>query len=364
MGSMDMPSWAAYLPCDYERGLLTVPAAREMRRPSEVEILKFAATKATTIQEEVPIAQKPVVRPAVANPSLGMYGQIRGGQDVTSQLPATPTLFTSKSPVAGQVWKLARDPNGCREVQCAFETLDPEECAALASELRGHIWEAARCPHANHVVQKCILSLKPKAAQFIIDELLNNGLGPNAISQVARHRYGCRIVERLIERCEESQVRRLVEGLVPDAVQLAKHPYGNYVMQHILEHGPSDQRSKLTSILVHHAHAVGSDCYARAVVSKALAFGSPEDQVKLAQALVREVGLITTMARTRHGHVAAKYVLQHLDGADRAEACRQLSQEVSALRQSRYGRFVAACLGDAEGPIGSQYMVQAALGGG
>lgn len=206
------------------------------------------------------------------------------------------------------------------------------------------------------------MSLKPEAIQFIIDEVLANGIGPGGIAQVARHRYGCRIVERLIERSTESQVRTLVDELMSDAVQLSKHPYGNYVIQHILEHGPADQRAKLTTMLVQHVHTAGSDCYARAVVSKALAHGAHEDQVKLARALVKEDGLIVQMARTRHGHVAAKFVLQHLDGPDWTEACRQLSEEAVSLRQSRYGRFVAACLDGVEGPTDSQYVL--AVGGG
>ena len=120
-------------------------------------------------------------------------------------------------------------------------------------------------------------------------------------------------------------------------------------MQHLLEHGPPDQGRRLTRMLELHAHTAGSDCYARAVVSKALAHGVHADQVALARALLREPGLIATMARTRHGHTAAKFVLQNLQGADGAEARRQLAAELPVLRASRYGRFVATCLTSREG---------------
>jgi len=258
--------------------------------------------------------------------------------------------FRPLAQVAGRVWALARDPRGCREVQRALEVAGSDEArSALANELRGHVWEAMRCPHANHVLQKCIVSMRPQQSQFIIDELLCGTAGPSGASQAARHRYGCRIVERLIEHCPPQQVKRLVEDLVSDAVALSKHPYGNYVMQHLLEHGPPDQRRRLTRMLELHAHTAGSDCYARAVVSKALSHGAHADQVALARALLREPGLIATMARTRHGHVAAKFVLQNLEGQDSVEARRQLTADLAVLRASRYGRFVAACLSPPEG---------------
>jgi len=251
----------------------------------------------------------------------------------------------SPASVVSNVWALSREAQGCRQVQKALETARSDEARnAIAAELQGHVWEAMRCPHANHVLQKCIVALRPKASQFIIDELLSTTQGGGGISQAARHRYGCRIVERLVEHCPPGQVSELVEKLVADATALSKHPYGNYVMQHLLEHGPTDQRRRLVASLKENAAAAGSDCYARAVISKALTHGAREDQVALGRALLREPGLLTTMARTRHGHVAAKFVLLHLNGPEQEEARRQLTLDLEVIRASRYGRFVVACL--------------------
>eukprot|EP00425_Heterocapsa_triquetra_P047058 CAMPEP_0195074424 /NCGR_PEP_ID=MMETSP0448-20130528/17536_1 /TAXON_ID=66468 /ORGANISM="Heterocapsa triquestra, Strain CCMP 448" /LENGTH=223 /DNA_ID=CAMNT_0040106677 /DNA_START=15 /DNA_END=683 /DNA_ORIENTATION=- len=211
--------------------------------------------------------------------------------------------------VAGYVWKLSRDAEGCRAVQNALEGAGSDQArAVLAAELRGHIWEALRCPHANYVLQKCITTMRPQASQFIIDELQRRG--PGAATQAARHRFGCRILERLLEHCLPSQVRGLVEALVGDAVSLASHPYGNYVVQHILEHGAPDQQARLAGLFADHVLMLGSDSYASAVVAKALTHGSQEGRVGLAQALLKAPGLLPAMAHTRHGHVAAKFVLQ------------------------------------------------------
>lgn len=261
--------------------------------------------------------------------------------------PDGPTLPPSgPSDVGGQVWRMSRDAEGSRAVQQALhEARTDEERMLLAEELRGHVWEATKCPHANHVLQKCIISMRPQALQFIIDEFCEDGKGGPVA--VANHKFGCRVLERLIEHCPQSQVAKLVDLLAPSAVSLASNPYGNYVMQHLIEHGPSDHRHKFILLLQENAAKLGVDAYARAVLSKALAHANADDQIALARALLRQKGLIATMARTRHGHPAVKSMLNVLTGTDAAEARRQLLQEIETLRKSRYGRFAAVLL-DAE----------------
>lgn len=221
---------------------------------------------------------------------------------------------------------------------------DGEARVALASELRGHVWEAIRCPHANYVVQKCISMMPPQACQFIIDELLRRGTG--AVASAARHRFGCRILERLLERCSQLQARPLVDDLISDAVALSSHPYGNYVVQHVLEHGPPDQQRRLCGLLGRHVATLGPDGYASAVVAKALSHGSKETRLLVARHVASSPGLVAQMARTRHGHLAVKLVLQLLEDfpQERDAACKELEADVSGLRASRYGRFVASSL--------------------
>jgi len=245
--------------------------------------------------------------------------------------------------ILGQVWSLSRDSRGCRLVQEVLHEATEEDRAAVIAELHGHIWQALQCPHANYVVQKCIDVMRPHASQFIVDELMQRG--PGAVVQAARHRFGCRILQRLLEHCSPLQVQELCESLLNNAVALCTHQYGNYVMQHLLDHGTESQRHRLTSVLVTHAYAMGSDGYACGVVRKALSVSAHDDQVALARALLAERGLLTVMARNRHGHIAAKLVLQALEGDDLELARRQLAADAQSLSTSRYGRFVVACLG-------------------
>merc|ERR1719343_1869951 len=114
------------------------------------------------------------------------------------------------SPLSGRVWSLARDAQGCREVQNALEAArTEEERLAIAMELQSHVWDAMRCPHANYVLQKSIALLKPLSSQFIIDEIVRKGA--RAVAQAAKHKYGCRIIQRLLEHCKTAQVRDLAD---------------------------------------------------------------------------------------------------------------------------------------------------------
>uniref|UniRef100_A0A7S0ZXQ9 PUM-HD domain-containing protein n=1 Tax=Noctiluca scintillans TaxID=2966 RepID=A0A7S0ZXQ9_NOCSC len=281
----------------------------------------------------------------------GLHDAARNGQELwpdsvrsveQREAPPAPLMPSSVSSVFGRVWKLSRDPQGCREVQRAFDDAGCDSVrVSLAEELRGHVWDCLRDPSGNHVVQKCIVTMRPQASQFILDELRNTG--PRSFVAVAKHQYGCRIVERLLEHCHPLQVQMLTDEIMSEALSLCKHPYGNYVVQHLLEHGKDVQKHFLTNLMAAHARSVGSDFHASAVVTKALICAAPADSSALARALLCEDGLIPAMARTRHGHTSVQAILHHLDSPERDEAVRQLMPHFGDLQTSRYGRNVASC---------------------
>ncbi|CAK9063748.1 unnamed protein product, partial [Durusdinium trenchii] len=167
--------------------------------------------------------------------------------------------------VFGRVWEYSQDAAGCREVQLAIEMADEESRWRIAAELQDHVWDAACGPHANHVLQKCILVMHPNHVQFIVDVLVRQQL----VSQAARHKYACRIVQRLIERCPAKQTRHILEALTRDAQSISCHAYGNYVIQHVLQHCV-DSVPNLCRVLEEHLPALSSDVYGAAVVSCAM----------------------------------------------------------------------------------------------
>jgi len=238
--------------------------------------------------------------------------------------------------VAGRVWSLSQEAHGCRQVQQALETAPSDASReALARELSGHILEACKCPHANHVLQKVILLLPSSSLQFVVDEMM-----AGQITQIARHKYGCRIIQRLVEQSNPSQVLQLVEKALTDIPSLSRHPYGTYVVQNILQHGSDEHRRQIVKVVVKDIRVLGSEAHGCAVVSAALSHGPDADRAALAQILLREAGLLVFLASSRHGHIAALRALDLLEGSDLTDARSRLHAEAESLRNSRYGRIV------------------------
>lgn len=245
--------------------------------------------------------------------------------------------------VEGYVWSLCQKQKGCRLVQDAIDACPTDHAReSLARELKGHVWDAVRCPHANFVVQKLFVSVRPQACQFVVDEILQHG--PWAPAHIARHKYGCRIMQRMFEHCRSKQLKEIATCLLKEMQSLARHPYANYVVQMLLEHGTAAQRSQACQQFQQNAFLMGSDNSASAVVAKALACAPEEDRCNLARALTAEPGLLASMSRMRYGHVAVQLVLQILQGEDLSKAVKELSGRMSSLRTSRYGRLVLSAM--------------------
>jgi len=205
----------------------------------------------------------------------------------------------------------------------------------MALELAGHVGEVATSPHGNFVVQKCIALLPATALDFIITELCMKH-----IPWVARNKFGCRVVQRLLEKCPPGQVRGIVEALLAELAELARHPYGNYVVQHLLEHASAGPRRRVAVALASEARRLVADSFGCAVVIAGLSKGADEHRLLLARTLVTEPELLTQVACARRGHVVVSCVLQVLRGAEREAARSQLVARKEILCQSRFGRRV------------------------
>jgi hypothetical protein len=244
----------------------------------------------------------------------------------------------------GSVWQCARDADGCFRLQKALDdALSDQDRVTLSHELHTHVWEAIKCPHANHVLQKFIDTMRPSGSQFVINEIMQGGGA--CVGRIARHRFGCRILQRLLEHCSSNQIFDLVEIIILDARWLATHLYGNYVLQHVLEHcHVEDQISRLVGVLASNAAQVAAHCYGCAVLHKAFDYAQADARCALASSLVARPEVLLAMACSRHGHACVKLALQasHKEQSQEARSWLQERQEV--LKRSRYGRVLSKYL--------------------
>merc|ERR1711865_36601 len=102
----------------------------------------------------------------------------------------------------------------------------------------------------------------------------------------AKHRYGCRILERLIEHhCAALPIEALMDEIVAEASSLCRHSFANFVVQHVLEHGSSRQKANIAEVLLSDVCRLAKHRVASHVVQSALVYASLEDRARLKQAM-------------------------------------------------------------------------------
>jgi len=240
-----------------------------------------------------------------------------------TELLDLPEDDSRASKIQGNVWKLSQEAQGCRDVQQAIQSSALPIACRLVLELHGHVSAAAQCPHANHVLRKAITTVPAAAFNFILEELL--GRGASHLAEMAKHRFGCRIVEGLLEKGNASQIARICESLLENAATLSSHMYGNFVMQRVALHASAHHRSSLIQMLRSQLQSVGASFFGSTVLRQALQHGGQGERQMLAADVASEPGMLAAIAKYKHGKSVVDSVLDTLSGGEREAALQQLS---------------------------------------
>jgi len=206
--------------------------------------------------------------------------------------------------------------------------------------LHGSVQEAMRSAHANYVIQKVVEVMPPAQAGFIVQELRG------VATSVACHRYGCRILCRLLEH---SMGGELIGEVLEVAETLCRHPFAHHVVESVLEHGDEEQRHRV--FLALHSDLVqnAQDPHASFVIQAAFEKCSTEDAQALAHGLVRGgPHIVASLAQTRPGARVLRTLLK-LPGNSSLSACDVIQQCESFLYETKHGRLL---LEDARKSVG------------
>jgi hypothetical protein len=236
----------------------------------------------------------------------------------------------------GSVQDLSFDPS-CRVVQKALECADVEVAASLAFELQGRVREAVKCPHANHVVQKVMDILPAKYTRFIVDELVGT------CAEMARHRYGCRVLSRVVKtqfrENDSENCEKLADELLAEAAELSRHTFAHYVIEAILEHGTSDQLHEVSVSLRMDLLSNAKNRSATYVVEKALKCCDAHDQEAMISELFGNVEALLALVGNQFGCHVAK-ALVRMPGIHYDRALAFLPEATPLLQKTKYGRRV------------------------
>ena len=81
--------------------------------------------------------------------------------------------------------------------------------------------------------------LQPEQLDYLLNYARNNTI------KMSNHMFGCRIIQRIIEKVKISDSELIISEIIKNAAELAQNQFGNYVVQHVLEYGNFEQKQKM-----------------------------------------------------------------------------------------------------------------------
>eukprot|EP00441_Pelagodinium_beii_P043267 CAMPEP_0197648584 /NCGR_PEP_ID=MMETSP1338-20131121/27846_1 /TAXON_ID=43686 ORGANISM="Pelagodinium beii, Strain RCC1491" /NCGR_SAMPLE_ID=MMETSP1338 /ASSEMBLY_ACC=CAM_ASM_000754 /LENGTH=406 /DNA_ID=CAMNT_0043222617 /DNA_START=89 /DNA_END=1306 /DNA_ORIENTATION=- len=306
----------------HPRAKLSTSSARRMRRKRANERVALALEDGTS-RAGLPMAVGPISSSGLETSDCEALKKLLSGssKDVEEALLC----------LQGRVQAFSFDAAGCRVIQKALEVASPQAAAELAKELSGHVLESAVSPHANYVLQKVISQLHGISSSFIAEEIRGAG------SKMARHRYACRIMCRLLEFCSSRDVTKtLIDEILMEADELCCHNFGHHVIQSVLEHGEEQHRRRVLTALSKDPLFFAKHRNASYLMEKALPLCSHEDlEFLLPQLACPEV--IADLALHQFGCFVARALMEH-PSTDRGAALPWIAHVAQQLEQTRYGQ--------------------------
>ncbi|KAK6065758.1 hypothetical protein SCUP234_12433 [Seiridium cupressi] len=224
--------------------------------------------------------------------------------------------------------------------QQALEHVLVDQQAEIVEELKPDMMRILKDQNGNHVVQK-IISLVP---QMSVPFMMASCRGQ--ISTLSSHNYGCRVVQRMLEKGNEEQRMELMAEIHACASSLIADQYGNYVAQHILEHGSADDRGRFVKLIIDSLIELSVHKFASNVVEKCVEFGTPTER------RIVMTKLITPDSTGRHpldrvmldqyGNYVMQNVADHLQGQDKADLLSEMKRRFEHLKKTVTSRQMGA----------------------
>jgi hypothetical protein len=205
--------------------------------------------------------------------------------------------------------ELAFDRQGCLLVQSALDNANAtlSHKHTIVAGLQGHVWKALQSKHANFVLQKVIEVMPPARTDFIAEELFGTA------GKAVRHKFGCRIICRLVEHGNsQAGTRLLIDEILEEAHELSEHQFGHIVLRSILRNGMLVQKACITRALQGRCVQLANHKHGSFIVQDALAYCGEQTRMDLANQFLHDPELIIMLARQSYGkHVVEELVRFH-----------------------------------------------------
>ncbi|XP_009789996.1 pumilio homolog 5 [Nicotiana sylvestris] len=240
----------------------------------------------------------------------------------------------------GQMLPLSLQMYGCRVIQKALEVIDLDQKIELVHELNGHVLRCVRDQNGNHVIQKCIECIPTEKISIIISSFQSQ------VAILSTHPYGCRVIQRVLERCSENpQSQCIVHEILDSAYALAQDQYGNYVTQHVLERGKPHERSRIIEKLTGNVVQLSQHKYASNVVEKCLEYGDSAERELLIEEILADSEAndnLLSMMKDQFANYVVQKILEISNDKHRDILLSRIRVHLHALKKYTYGKHIVA----------------------
>jgi len=216
---------------------------------------------------------------------MGEYYTNKDSIEEVLDNPSHPHRAQVMQDIISHVHEMSHDKDGTRIVQSAIQYGTSSEQEALVKGVRKHVKDLIWSPEGNHVIQSFIE--QTTCADFFADELMDSAV------EVCNHRFGCRVMCRLLEHYENKEsTKKLMEEALKEVGDICRHKMGHYVIQKIIETEPGSdsQRAKVLEALGNEPINMAKDRNAHHVLDLVIDAKtvSDEEKQKLKQAMLKE----------------------------------------------------------------------------
>ena len=235
---------------------------------------------------------------------------------------------------------VAKDKSGCRVIQALIPAIDQKALVGVTASFRGHVMACSLCPNANHVIQALVKEAPADLTRFVRREV------ERVAYQLAITQYGCRIVQRILEKSGATDTGNLVKALIAHADALIIDQYGNYVVQHILTFAKLvyanvllERIANMPDLMAIATHKAASCVIDTAIQVEQNMMRTGLSEGRLACALVDHIDM-ECLSMAKFGHYVAKDLITHSCDRVRTRATGAVEAARSQLENHYYGRHV------------------------
>ncbi|KAH7290752.1 hypothetical protein KP509_30G062000 [Ceratopteris richardii] len=233
------------------------------------------------------------------NERLSAKAFVEGSSESLQEL----SKFIELEDIKGSIFAVAKDQNGCRNLQRKLDEARPEDVEKIFHEIKDHVGHLMIDPFGNYLVQKLLDACSESHCTSILEAVIKN----DDLISISLNSHGTRAVQKLIETLRTpDQTALLISSLKHGVVTLIKDLNGNHVVQRCLQGLPSDDNQFIFDAATSHCVEIASHKHGCCVLQRCLDYASDRQK----QQLVTEIAVNSlALSQDQYGNYVVQYIL-------------------------------------------------------